>query len=270
MGHLDHTVASGTFGTPPALPYVPGTDGAGHVVTSERFPTGACVRLRGGGLGTARDGTWAELVAVPDDALWALPDGADPALAACFFSPATTAHLAVHEVGQVQPGERVAVTGASGAVGSLAAQLAREAGAEVVGLVRSAAKLAALPDGVTGTTDRAALAAIDLLIDTVGGDGLAALLPVCRPGGRAVLIGYTAGTQVTLDLPAFLRADVRLLPVNLLRRGPSLGPLGDDLLARLHAGDLTLRVETFPLAEAPRALAHLTSGNATGRVALLP
>jgi len=53
----------------------------------------------------------------------------------------------------------------------------------------------------------------DLLVDTVGGPGLPGRLSSVRPGGRAVLVGYTAGTTVPLDLPALLRADVKTLPV---------------------------------------------------------
>ncbi|WP_344491267.1 hypothetical protein [Nonomuraea monospora] len=48
-----------------------------------------------------------------------LPPGTDPALACCSFSPAWTAQVEVHRVVAIQPGERVAVTGAAGAVGAV-------------------------------------------------------------------------------------------------------------------------------------------------------
>lgn len=268
LGHIDLTVAGGEFPHRPVLPYTPGTDGAGIAVVS-----GAPVRIRGGGVGLARDGTWAELVAVPDDAVWPLRPEVGLALAACFFSPATTAWTAVHEVGALRPGERVAVTGAAGAVGSLAVQLAMEHGAaKVFGIVGRPAKGAAVPRGAEVVVGALAAehGAVDLLIDTVGGAGLAGLLGAVTPGGRAALVGYTAGTSVTLALPALLAADVRLLPVNMLRRAAAARPLADVLLPRLLAGELTLAIERHPLADLSAAIERVRTGAAGGRVVLVP
>ena len=109
---------------------------------------------------------------------------------------------------------------------------------------------------------------VDLLVDTVGGEGLARRLRALRPGGRAVLIGYTAGTTVPLDLTATIVGDVRLLPLNLVRRADRAAEVGDGLLRRLADGALTLGVERFDLADAATAWEHLASGAATGRVVL--
>ena len=89
------------------------------------------------------------------------------------------------------------MTGASGAVGSLVVQLALDAGAEVV----------------TEAGEQ-----VTLLVDTVGGSVLAAALPGVAPGGRAVLVGYTAGNTLALDIAHFLQRDVALLPLNMFRR----------------------------------------------------
>lgn len=257
-------------------PYVPGTDGAGTVVTSPAHAAGTPVRIRGGGVGVTRDGTWAELVAVPDAALSPLPEGVPPELAATFYSPAATAALA--HVGDLRRGEHVVVTGAAGAVGSLAVQLALRAGGAVTAVVGAEARRAAVPPGAAVVVGRGAEAAVqlsagpppDLLVDTVGGPGLADLVAAVRPGGRVALVGYTAGTQVTIDLARLLQADVRLLPVNLLRLAGPAAELAPGLLADLVAGRLRLHVATFPLTRAAAALDHLVGGAATGRVALLP
>ena len=276
VAHLDRTIASGSFATHPPLPYIPGTDGAGLVVESGSMEPGASVRIRGGGVGVARDGLWAEQAVVPDAALHHVPADADPALVATFYSPAATAHVALHEVGDVQPGERVAVTGASGAVGSLVVQLAMRAGAEVVALVGSARKRDAVPAGAQVVVGRGATAAagvsepVDLLVDTVGGGGLVDLLSAVRPGGRVALVGYTAGTELTVSLPALLQTDVRLLPVNLLRWAEVAAREAPPLLAALSDGTLQLAIEEFALTQAGEALAHLASGEARGRVALRP
>jgi NADPH:quinone reductase len=277
VGHIDLTVADGSFAHRPPLPHTPGVEGAGAVVRSARLPARSTVRVRGAGIGLVRAGTWAELVAVPDEALHVLPEGVDPALAATFFSPCATAHVALHEVGGLRPGERVAITGATGAVGSVAVQLAIRGGASVVAVVGRPEKRQAVVAGaevVVAAEDGALEAArgpngIDLLVDTVGGERLEAFLPAVRPGGRAALVGYTAGTRLVLDLPAFLAADVRLLPVNLMRWHDRLGSVATGLLEDLRAGALSLSVTTYALDDVARALEELRSGRAIGRIALV-
>jgi NADPH2:quinone reductase len=157
VGHIDRTVWSGAFLRHPPLPYVPGVEAAGIVVESERFDPGTRVWLRGAGLGTRFDGTWRELIDAPDEALGALPEALPFTLGAAFFSPCTSAWVALHEVGRLRAGERVLVSGASGAVGSITAQLALEAGTEVFAVVSDDAQAARLPQGVRAVrVDRAA------------------------------------------------------------------------------------------------------------------
>jgi NADPH2:quinone reductase len=278
VGHIDLTVAGGEFAHRPALPHTPGVEGAGVVVRSARLSPGTPVRVRGAGVGLVRSGTWAELVAAPDAALHVLPDGVDAPLAATFFAPCATAHVAVHEIGRCKPGERVAVTGATGAVGCVAVQLALRAGASVVAVVGRPEKREAVSTGaevVLATEDDAVKAAhgpdgIDLLVDTVGGEPLKALLGAVRPGGRAALVGYTAGTRLVLDLPAFLAADVVMLPVNLMRWHDRLGAVGRGLLEELRNGGLSLPVTPYELDDVARAVVALRSGRAIGRIALVP
>ena len=69
VGHLDLGVAGGRFPLLPTPPYTPGTGGAGRVLDSDSLEPGTLVEIRGGGVGLLRDGTWAERIAVPDDAL---------------------------------------------------------------------------------------------------------------------------------------------------------------------------------------------------------
>jgi NADPH2:quinone reductase len=270
LAHVDRSVAAGSLGGTPPLPYVPCTDGAGWVVGSGTHPPGALVWVRGAGVGVARDGVAAELAVVPDDAVHPAPADADPLLAACFFSPATSAATALGDLGRLQAGERVLVTGAAGAVGSLTVQLALAAGAEVVACVRTPARAARVPAGAEVVVGEPGPVGADLLVDTVGGPGLAGRLSAVRPGGRAVLVGYTAGTTAQLDLPALLRGDVALLPLNMIRRAPRAFTLAGDLLARLTAGELHLAVTAYDLADAATAWADLAAGRVDGRAVLVP
>lgn len=256
VGHIDRTVWRGSFLRHPPLPYTPGVEAAGVVVASGRFQVGQRVWLRGSGLGTLFDGTWCELIDAPDEALGLLPDDVPMTLGAAFFSPTTSAWVALHEVAKLQAGEQVLVTGASGAVGSLVMQLARDAGCVAIAVAADAQP----PEAGSA----------DLLVDTVGGDVLARTLPAVRPGGRAVLVGYTAGPTLSLDIAHFLQRDVSLLPLNMFRREAEGRAAVPELLARLADGRLHLEVRPFALADAAVALDWITQRGHRGRAVLMP
>jgi len=255
VGHIDRTVWRGSFLRHPPLPYTPGVEAAGIVVASGHYEVGQRVWLRGSGLGTLFDGTWCEQIDAPDEALGLLPDALPMMLGAAFFSPTTSAWVALHEVAKLQAGEEVLVTGASGAVGSLVMQLAHDAGCAVTPIDSNTAPTAA---------------SADLLIDTVGGHVLAASLPAVRPGGRAVLIGYTAGPTLQLDIAHFLQRDVALLPLNMFRREAAGRAAAPELLARLADGRLHLDVQSFALADAAIALEWIAQRGHRGRAVLEP
>lgn len=256
VGHIDRTVWRGRFLRHPPLPYTPGVEAAGVVVSSERYQAGQRVWLRGSGLGTLFDGTWCEQIDAPDEALGHLPDDVPMPLGAAFFSPTTSAWVALHEVAKLQAGEQVLVTGASGAVGSLVMQLARDAGCAAF--------------AVAADAEPPAVASADLLIDTVGGDVLARTLPAVRQGGRAVLVGYTAGPTLPLDIAHFLQRDVALLPLNMFRREAQGRAAAPELLARLADGRLHLEVRPFALADAAAALDWIAQRGHRGRAILVP
>ncbi|MFE6199205.1 zinc-binding alcohol dehydrogenase family protein [Streptomyces sp. NPDC057838] len=271
--HLDLNILDGQFGILPELPFIPGTQGSGYVVASDTHPEGALVRLRGEGLGLSRDGAWAEHVLVPDAAAETMPEGTDPALACIYFSPVGTAWATVHAIARVRPGERVLVTGASGAVGAMAVQLAARAGAEVVGVVGRPAKLPHVPavakallasdlseEGIGGKAD--------VLIDTVGGRILRNALTLVRPRGRAALLGYTAGRELTLDLADFFLADVSLLPVNMINRSAEVAPEVLRLLPDLSSGALTLPYERYGMDALGEAVERLRTGAVVGKIVL--
>jgi NADPH:quinone reductase-like Zn-dependent oxidoreductase len=288
LSHFDLTVASGEFGIRPELPYVPGVEGAGTVVGSDVIAPGTRVSIRGGGVGIATPGTWAELVVVPHEALTEVPDGLDLDLAAVAYDPLTTAHVSLHGVGRLGnwqdagvhavADEVVLVTGAAGGVGSMVVQLALRAGARVIALVSSPQRAPLVPRGaqVVSMQDAARLAelasdpAVTLVVDTIGGEGLAERLTWVRPGGRVAVVGYTAGVTTTLDLPNWLLGDVSVLPVNLLRRAGEGDAVVDELTRLLVEGELTVALETFGMEDVATALDRLTSGRVHGKAVLHP
>ncbi|WP_381561421.1 zinc-binding alcohol dehydrogenase family protein [Streptomyces eurythermus] len=272
--HLDLTVMTGTFTHRPALPFIPGTSGVGTVVAGDAALLGRRVLVRGGGIGLERDGTWAERVSVPVDALREVPRETDAALAATCYSPMTTAWAAVEAVGRIREGERVLVTGAAGAVGSLCVQLAARAGAYVVAMVRDEGAAGAVPGAAHEVLVRpdpeevASKGEADILLDTVGGNTVTDFLMAMRPGGRAVLIGYVAGTTLRVDLPTLMSRDVALLPMNMVRRHVP-AEVFDRLLRDLTDGRLTLRTTVLPFARIAEAVETRRKGGGRGTLAVL-
>ncbi|MDF1604524.1 zinc-binding alcohol dehydrogenase family protein [Nocardioides sp. YIM 152315] len=288
VSHLDLTVASGDFGIRPELPHVGGVEGAGLVVASATHAAGTLVNVRGDGLGLHRGGSWAELVVVPDECATPVPPEMPAPIAATYRQPVTTAAVTLwdvaglgrwHAAGVSAPdGETVLVTGAAGAVGAAAVQLALRAGCRVHGLVKDEHQAARLTEGGVPVLledrdrheDLARERPFTLLVDTVGGPELADRSRWVAPGGRVAVVGYVAGTEVTLDLPGWLLDDVALLPVNMMRRQEASRRWGPELVALVASGELTVDVATFALEDAPAAVRRLRVGGACGRVVLLP
>jgi NADPH2:quinone reductase len=274
IGRHDVDVAAGKLPVRPPLPFVPGLEGAGRVagagvdVGCERFPDGASVRVFGGGLGATRPGTWAEYVVVPARFATPVPEGLDLTVAAACGSVALTAWAAAIELGGLQPDESLGVTGGSGAVGSLVLQLAAHHGASrVVAWARSPERAHAAHPGVEIVAEDDPVEPVDLLVDTVGGPLLARRLRSVRPGGRAVLVGYTAGERVCFELPDLLAADVSLLPLNMMRRRHPRD-LESRLVEDFAAGRLHVATEVVRLSDLDSAIARLKGSGAQGRVVL--
>ena len=272
LSHLDLSVASGTFRMHPPLPYVGGVEASGSVLVADDLPAGTQVLVRGGGLGLLRDGTWAERVSVPRKAITTLPIPLMPEVAATFYQPTSTAYAALHDVARLQPGEKVIVVGAAGAVGAQVVQQALACGAEVIGVVGRAEQLDWVPAGATSVLLDDALAErlaaerdASVLVDTLGGARLGARAGWVRPGGRAVVIGYAAGATAELHLPSWLLTEVALLPVNMIRNEPRAREIAPELARRIAAGELHVDVESFALDDIADGLTRLRDGRLRGR-----
>ncbi|MYW70187.1 zinc-binding dehydrogenase [Streptomyces sp. SID8379] len=108
----------------------------------------------------------------------------------------------------------------------------------------------------------------DVLIDTVGGGILRDALTLVRPRGRAALLGYTGGRELTLDLADFFLADVSLLPVNMISRGEEVAPEVLRLLPDLASGALSLPYERYGMDALGEAVERLRTGAAVGKIVL--
>ncbi len=157
-------------------------------------------------VGVLDSGAWAEEVAVPADRLAELPAPVSFAHAAALPIAGLTA-LRTLERGGLLLARTVLITGASGGVGQIACQLARLAGARVVGAVHQpdhadAARDAGAHEVVVGEdlSGAASFGPYHLILESVGGQTLATALDLVAHGGQCVIFGSTAGPRVTLDI----------------------------------------------------------------------
>ncbi|MGW2034228.1 NADP-dependent oxidoreductase [Streptomyces argyrophylli] len=230
-------------------PSVPGHELSGVVVELGYGTTGLSVGQRVFGLADwARDGTLAEYTAVEARNLAPLPAGIDHTLAAALPISGLTAWQGLFDHGRLTTGQTVLIHGAAGGVGSIAVQLAREAGARVIGTGRSSARERALALGVDTfidlETDKLEEAGeADVVFDVIGGDILDRSAALVRPGGTLVSIAAPPTTRPKDGRAVFFVVE------------PDRARLG-DLAARLGDGRLKPVVGAVrPLAEAPSAFA---------------
>jgi NADPH:quinone reductase-like Zn-dependent oxidoreductase len=218
-----------------------------------------------------RDGAAAEYVAVEARNVARKPQTVDHVHAAAVPRAGLTAWQALFDHGRLAKGQTVVIHGAGGAVGSTAVQLARWAGAEVIGTGRSrvrplvtelgADRFIALDDDdpdVNHLDDVAGQA--DLVFDTIGGDVLAQSPALLRPGGTLVMI--KADRPVPDE-----RGDIKTV---VFIQESSRAQLAE--LARLiDAGQLRPQLgPVYPLAEAAQAYRAKAAGGIPGRMVLRP
>jgi NADPH:quinone reductase-like Zn-dependent oxidoreductase len=175
-------------------PSIPGHELAGVVTALGYGTAGLSVGQRVFGLADwYRDGTLAEYVAMEARNLAPLPGDVDFAVGASVPISGLTAWQGLYQYGRLQAGQSVLVHGAAGAVGSMAAQLAREAGAYVIGTGRAADRQRALDFGAQEFVDLdnevlEDIGGVDLVFDVIGGAVQQRSARLVRAGGTLVTI----------------------------------------------------------------------------------
>jgi NADPH:quinone reductase-like Zn-dependent oxidoreductase len=175
-------------------PSIPGHELAGVVTALGYGTTGLSVGQRVFGLSDwHRDGTLAEYVAIEARNLAPLPGDVDFTVAASLPISGLTAWQGLFEHGRLQTGQSVLVHGAAGAVGTMVSQLAREAGAYVIGTGRAADREKALDFGAQEFIDLendalGDVGEVDVVFDVIGGDVQKDSAALIKTGGTLVSV----------------------------------------------------------------------------------
>jgi NADPH:quinone reductase-like Zn-dependent oxidoreductase len=294
LNYRDLAILRGDYPAGRALPYVPGSDGAGVVAAVGPGVTRVRPGQRAAGhyvvdwlegppteqngarrLGGPLDGTLADEVLLPEQALMATPDALTDEEMAALPIAGVTAWSLLFEQGQVRPGETVVVQG-TGGVSLFAVQLAAWAGARVIVTSSSDEKLAralrlGAHHGLNYRRDPAwdvqvrALtngAGADHVIDVAGGAQLSRSLLAARLGGRVVVVGFVSGQNSEVHLPTLIRRQLRLQGVS----GGSRKSFEGLTAALASSGLRPVLDSVFGLDEVPAAFARLAEGQPFGKV----
>jgi NADPH2:quinone reductase len=269
---IDNYVRAGRVGDPTRLPRVLGVEGVGEI-------DGRPYVVNGCGVGVVRDGTWAELVAVPAEAVVPVPDGVDLPQAASAGVVGRTAIRSVVDLGRVTADDRVVVLGAAGGVGCAVVSLAISLGATVWGQVGTDAKAEAVaamgatplvagdPQALhTHLTDLAPTVAFDPL----GSGYTPALIEALAVHGRLVSYGVSAGPEAKVNMQALYRKNITLYGYGGVAESPEQNRDGvGRALSAMAAGNMDLPVHRIvPLSDAGGALAALADRVPSGKLVL--
>lgn len=235
------------------------------------------------GYGAAR-----EEVVVRADRLVGVPDAVSDEIAASLFVTYGTSLHALKDRGRLQPGETLAVLGASGGVGISAIEIAKVMGARVIACASSADKLAFCRErGADETVDYAKEdlkerlkeltggRGVDLVYDPVGGKFTEAALRATGWGGRYLVIGFAAGDIPRIPLNLILLKGSALVGVywgSFCDHDPAAARANDEqILAWVAEGKLKPYVDkVYPLAETASAIRALADRAVMGKVVIKP
>ncbi len=303
LNRLDLWTREGWPGIKLELPHIPGADGAGEiaavgegvqrisvgerVVIDANLSCGHCDACLAGKdnrcrewhlLGETVRGTYAEYVAVPAVNVLTVPNDFDLAAAAAASLVYLTAWHSLITRGHLSPGETVLIVGASGGVNTACIQVARLAGARVIVVGSSAAKLRLAESlGAEILIDRSdednwakavyeanGKRGVDVVVDNVGAGTFPGSLRAAVKGGRILTVGNTGGPKFEIDNRIVFGRHLSIL-------GSTMGTHADftAVMGLVFAGRLKPVIDrAYPLKDARQAQERLASGAQMGKITL--
>lgn len=287
VNRADLLQRAGNYPPPAGAPEWPGLEISGTVRALGPGVTGwapgdrVVALLEGGG--------YAEQVVARAAQLLPLPDGVDLVDGAALPEAVCTAWTNLVDTGRLHAGETLLVQGGSGGVGSVAVQLAAALGARVVATAGGPERVARCVElgadvGVDHRTQDVVAAVreatdgrgADVVLDVLGGGGLADNVRALAPGGRLVVIGLQRGRRGELDLNALMAkhawvTGTLLRPRSAEDKAALVATVCERVWPLVADGRVRPVVHArVPFAEAPAAHELLESGEVFGKVLLVP
>jgi NADPH2:quinone reductase len=272
----------GDYIVQPRLPAIPGMEAAGTIAEIGPDVTTLKPGMRVAYIGL---GAFAEYSVVRHNRILPLADHISLEQGAAFPIASLTAYHMLHTIHRLEPGQTVLVHSAAGGVGMAAVQLAKAAGARVIGTVSGAEKeRAARTAGADEVIDYVARdfgaevrrltggKGVDLILDGVGAPTFEAGLGVLAPFGHLILFGRASGPPGPFDPMRLFENSLTVsgfvLPM-LYRNHAAMRRSLDDIFGLLHAGRLRLPIHSVrPLAQAREALLAIASRKTIGKLLL--
>ncbi len=300
VSFAEQSMRRGRYPGQPKFPFVPGYDMVGVVTALGPQAAGVAVGQRVAAV--TKVGGWADYIVLPAADLVPVPDGVDAAAAETAVVNGVTAWQMLHRLARVRAGQTILVHGASGGVGVLLVQLARLAGARVIGTASPAKHdavraLGAEPldyhgDDLVARVRALAPGGVDAVFDHVGGQSVRNSWRLLAPGGTLVAYGLASlrdaqGSIVVAFLPLLGRIYLwNALPNGRhahfynLWGGKTLRPRAfhrelhaalTGVFALLAQGRIQAQIaRRLPLEQAAEAMRLAESGSVVGKVVLVP
>jgi NADPH:quinone reductase-like Zn-dependent oxidoreductase len=247
--------------SPASFPLTEGQDFAGEIVTAAGDSGAFRVGERVFGFGA---GTYAEFTAAAITLLAAIPEKVDFEVAAALPTPGVTALQAIRDYVQAKPGTRILIHGAAGSVGSLATQIAKRWGAQMIGTATGEDIVYLRSLGHVQVVDYKqeqfeSVGKVEAVLDLVGGDTTKRSYAVVKKGG--VLVSTVGAVNAELAASAGIRGE------NMVSKGNAADLA--ELAGLVKSGDLKPRMgEVFPLAQAREAQDASQNGRVKGKILL--
>lgn len=265
---IEWKIRSGAFRNymPAVFPYTPGSAFAGIV---EQVGPGVTAFQKGQAVfGRTNNGAYAEYTTVATETLALKPESLSFTEAASISGGATVAWTALFECADLQAGQSILIHGAAGGVGAFAVQFARDRGAHVIGTASATNQAFVAALGAEKVLDYAVtpfeqvVRAVDVVLDTMGGEVLRRSMRVVKPGGIVVSLLEEPSQEQARELGIRAMKNTASLPF------PSTHLL-QTIAGLIDEGKVKATIaHVFPLREASRAHALSQSGHGRGRIVL--
>jgi NADPH2:quinone reductase len=272
----------GEYQVKPPLPFIPGSEVGGTVRSA---PEGSSLRAGDRVAAFCVLGGFAEVVVAPEHFTFKVPSALEFGQAAALVLNYHTAYFALRTRGRLAPGETVLVHGAAGGVGTATLQVAKGLGATTIAVVSSDDKERVAREAGADHVVRsdgpwkdeakeiAGGAGVDIVIDPVGGDRFTDSLRSLREGGRAVVVGFTAGSIPEVRVNRLLLNNTEVVGAGwgagVMASPDKIAEIGAAVDELVAAGAVAPLVGArFPLDRASEALELLDGRGATGKVVL--